>query len=86
MKGILKCHFGFKPVLRYALVFMLLVNSFVPSKMLNNETTKYAYLMNSDSQGLFSESIAVTICFDVLFARGEGYFEVLRKNCTPPFL
>ena len=65
---------------------MLLVNFFVPSKILNNETTKYAYLMSTDSQDLFSESITVTLCFDVLFARGEGYFEVLRKNCTPPFL
>ena len=67
-------------------MFMLLMNFFVPSKILNNETTKYAYLMSSDSQDLFSESIAVTLFVDVLFARGEGCFEVLRKNCTPPFL
>ena len=59
MEGILKCSFGFKPVLRCALVFMLLVNADVPLKMLNNETsrktTKYAYLMSSIIQGLHCE-------------------------------
>ena len=75
MEGILKCcSFGFKRVVRYTMVFMLLVNAVCSIKNVNENsraTTKYAYLKSSDIRGPISHSIVITLICG-FFLRGSG--------------
>ena len=76
IEGILKCSFGFKRVLRYAMIFMLLVNAVCSIKNVNETsrgtTTKYAYLKSSHIRGLISDSTVITLICG-FFCRGVGW-------------
>ena len=93
MEGILKCcSFGFKRVVRYTMVFMLLVNAVCSIKNVNENsraTTKYAYLKSSDIRGLISHSIVITLICG-FFCGGVGgageLFRCFAEKLHSPFL
>ena len=71
---------------------MLLVNAVCSIKNVKETsrgTTKYAYLKSSDIRGLISDSIVITLIYGFFLwevGEGEGYFDVLQKNCVLLFL